>query len=935
MRKNVRRKSDHCNPSGSLAAACVGITVFCTASAGTDVSVDTSYVTGSGDYVSRSLDFSVAPQDSPWSYRFGAAVANVKDVDGNNLNTRDINVGIHHRPSDLFEWDLSWSRSTDDEVEVAATGIQTSWKLNRLWQGTRDTWLDLGATHSEYGLTAKPDASLGQTEYSLGLTQNLTGNLAAYARWSQFDYDQDPEEIARALLKLRKRRRALPSAEGVLFGLVDSTSLFGLTYNPTDRVSLDLSRSSTTSVLLDDNTSTDSVNATYYFDGAWLGLGYSRTRFDGGPNGNTLSLSLGIETGKPGASGNAAAAQRNPELPTTSLTAGLRIGENNAFDNFVDLLIPLAGNRSNVFFVNPRFSLNESYENGTSVGMGFRHLLANEKAILGANLFYDHGTTEANSSLEQWGLGLEMLSNWVDARVNWYRPRDDRNLIASEAITKVQRTLELDYGDPYGRGHEILQSGSSTLTTTTTNRLFEKFDAGREGYDAEIGVRLPLEKLSSRAPDVRVFVGRYDYEDPFGGENLRGTRGRIEVRALPALTLDMELYNDDNLHGTNYFVGARVNVPFSLGDLVSGKNPFAGRSKPARSLPARMNEMVQRETQIQQAQSDFIENLAAKSVTVDVQRDSLSVVLMSDINFVDADKVTGTPDGTYENPYTTIQAGIDNAYGLKNVYVDSALTSYTENLVLTDGVQLYGSGYRIEGYGGKYFGSGIMPVIDGNGAGAAIEVTSNNLIQGLHIVNTAPSGGPVNRALPDGTIIDVSQMGIIGGGIEGSLLILDNQIDTAATAVALATTTTPATVLIGIGRNTISSQNGAAIDLRSYNNALTAAVIGENNLYGQVGIRVNTNQFSQTTAILLDNSITAVTNGIMLDTDGLSLGCMQARGNTVSAGGNGIVLDRFLTSSLQVGRANNPAGLSGDNGGASVSAPGSAVNYLGANTPCL
>ncbi len=836
----------------------------------------------------------------------------------------------------MWSWDLSLGRRADDLLEVTEAGLRTSWQLHNLWQGTRSTQLDFGFTRSDFGLVQTPAASLEQHEYSLGLTQGITDKVSVFAQMSRFHYSRDPEALAKVLLDLRRRRRALPTAEDIVLGLLDSSRTLGVTYDATERLSLDLSRSTTSSVLLHDDTRTNSLDATYRLDNVSLGLGYARTEFEGGGHSNSVNLSLGLSTG--GSTPPRGPARHTPssDLPATNLTVGLRAGEDNAFDNFIDLLVPVAGNRSSVFFVNPRFSLNESYENGTSVGVGFRQLLGNDHAVLGANLYYDHATTKADSTLRQWGLGLEMLTNWVDARVNWYKPRDDRNLIDSETLVKTEHTLEVDYGDPFARGHEIVQTGTRALTTTTTTRLFEKFDAAREGYDAEIGVRLPLEKLSERAPDVRLFVGRYDYASPFGGDDLRGTRGRIEVRALPILTLDMELYDDDRLQGTSYFVGARMNIPFSLGDLFSGKNPFAGSEQLAarRGLRARINEMVVRETRIKDQQSDFMENLAARTVAVDVKRERFVDVLMSDINFVHADRFTGTADGTYENPYNTIQAGVDHAFGAKNVYVDSASSSYKENVVLADGVQLYGSGYRIAGSDGKLFGSGIRPVVDGNGTGPAIEVTSNNRVQGLRILNTAASAGADNRTLPDGTVVDVSQAGIVGNGVKGNILILDNEIVAATTAVGLAVDTASNTTLIGISGNTITSQTGTAVDLRTFNSAVAGIAIVDNTISGTNGVRINTNLQSSAIVLVLDNNVSAVNDGIVMDTDGSSTGCLQANGNSVSAGGDGFQLDRAPSSTLRIGNAGNADGLASRNNGASVNEIGT-INYLGAGKPCL
>jgi hypothetical protein len=75
------------------------------------------------------------------------------------------------------------------------------------------------------------------------------------------------------------------------------------------------------------------------------------------------------------------------------------------------------------------------------------------------------------------------------------------------------------------------------------------------------------------------------------------------------VTLDLEYWEDEELVGGNWVAGVRVSLPFDIGNLFTGKNPFEGaentfRRTPNRDLRARMDEMVIRSHRIQTGNSN-------------------------------------------------------------------------------------------------------------------------------------------------------------------------------------------------------------------------------------------------------------------------------------------------------------------------------------------
>ncbi len=307
------------------------------------------------------------------------------------------------------------------------------------------------------------------------------------------------------------------------------------------------------------------------------------------------------------------------------VTTGIRAGD-GIIEVFGDFIQPAYDQGGTFSFVNPRFSITDGDENEFNLGAGVRHKLHDRDVILGANAYVDSRNSPNGNRFSQLGAGLEFLSRWVDARVNFYDPlTDDRKIAESmtrdidtavmtdvDKSTKTDVSTTTDVSTVPTRGGTLTNTTTTTTTikttttktttattTTTTDRYFERFEAALRGYDAEIGVKLPL---AETAPEVRVFVGHYDFESRYG-EDIEGAKGRLEVRAGPYLTFDAEVFENDKLNDTDFFVGARLQVPFE------GSNPFSGlgqlfKQREARPFVDRMyTDMVMRDVHVQLEES--------------------------------------------------------------------------------------------------------------------------------------------------------------------------------------------------------------------------------------------------------------------------------------------------------------------------------------------
>lgn len=272
-----------------------------------------------------------------------------------------------------------------------------------------------------------------------------------------------------------------------------------------------------------------------------------------------------------------------PDFPPGYITAGVQASQHNT-GAFIDSVTGLWSPRERdaFLFLDSRYHYEDNGQFISSTGLGFRQMLANQSVIVGANAFWDRDHSQNGNDFNQLGLGLEVLTKWVDARVNYYLPDNDH--YETEGFSRRERFTDFRDG--------AFGTRSNTLT-------YHRYEAALEGLNAEVGVLIPgLDKYA----EVRVFGGYYHYQNPFGGD-FDGFKARLEARVLPGVILDLEYWDDTALMGGHWTAGARVSVPFSLYNLVSGRNPFEGIGEQftprSREFKERLGEMVMRSHRIQ------------------------------------------------------------------------------------------------------------------------------------------------------------------------------------------------------------------------------------------------------------------------------------------------------------------------------------------------
>jgi len=405
------------------------------------------------------------------------------------------------------------------------------------------------------------------------------------------------------------------------------------------------------------------------------------------------------------------AAMSGPVIENNTLGGAMTYGVKGGDDYIeqqLDILIPVyMYNERSLIFVNPRAAHNDDSEKEMNLGAGYRHLFKDKNLILGGNIYYDSRWPDSDAQFDQYGFGLELMSTWIDARANYYIPEDKEVLVESEtSVSQVGSSRYTEYSH-WAENDTIYERHRTTTINTFMHEQIDIYEGTLEGWDAEIGIKIPMpwENL-----ETRVFGGYYHFDPNIESERIEGWKGRLEIRALPALLFDAEFFEDDKLFGVDYLVGARMQVPFNIGNAFSGSNPFEGFIAAFKSTKPEFKrrlttDQVMRDPHIQlrrhakQSLSTSEERLFSTGVSV----------LYTDVIFVDDSNGSGVETGTFENPFNTIAEGLTVQESGKLVFVFGG--NYNENINIVKDVMLIGEGYGLGN--GSGFGSGEFAVLQG------------------------------------------------------------------------------------------------------------------------------------------------------------------------------------------------------------------------------
>jgi len=322
---------------------------------------------------------------------------------------------------------------------------------------------------------------------------------------------------------------------------------------------------------------------------------------------------------------------------------GVRFGTDDRVIGFYDVLVPLYLSDDSILFINPRFSHDSLDGHEWNLGGGYRHILWKDQLMLGVNAYYDikkHGMS--GKYFDQWGMGFEAMGEFdnvlaeggglgLTGRFNFYIPLSGSKSAGGAGVGA-------------GGGGYIFHSLGIYIGTGGGGSVYEPLC----GLDYELGMRIPY---LSNYVETWAYAGGYHYQGRESG-SLDGFCGRIEVIPADFLVLDFE-YRNDNRYGDEFYGEVKVEVPFSIGNLVTGENPFDGlgsRFGGSRDLHERMVEPVRRDIDI-------------RIETVESTGDGGGAGgLIEEVVFVsEGGEADPLADGTFEHPYASIADAMTDA----------------------------------------------------------------------------------------------------------------------------------------------------------------------------------------------------------------------------------------------------------------------------------
>jgi hypothetical protein len=351
---------------------------------------------------------------------------------------------------------------------------------------------------------------------------------------------------------------------------------------------------------------------------------------------------------------------------TIYLRPAIRFGTDDRTLFILDLLAPVYRGGNDVLFLNAKFTPDDHDAWETNAGIGYRRLLFSDRMVLGGNFFYDHRKTRRGNHFDQLGLGIEAMAEpggiGLTARVNYYQPLTE---------AKIGEDFAYEF---YGNG--IFTAGIVEPLT---------------GFDYEGGVRIPW---VSDYVETWAYAGGYHF---FGShvEDVNGFSARLEAIPTDFVRLNFE-YRNDNIDHNQYYGEVAFEVPFSIDNLLAGKNPFeeiGDLLTGSRSLRERMVEPVRRDVDIVVKEGALSPEEAASDGT-----------MAAGAIFV-ADNAAPGGDGSFEHPYNSLWSANEDARlgnGISIVHVlrgdGSGLGSEGDFIFNQPGITIWGAGANNPAY---------------------------------------------------------------------------------------------------------------------------------------------------------------------------------------------------------------------------------------------
>ncbi len=473
--------------------------------------------------------------------------------------------------------------------------------------------------------------------------------------------------------------------------------------------------------------------------------------------------------------GTAADLQISPRIGIGHTSSGSGYDGTTRFEGFVPLRqIPGA----DITFLESRFLLDNDGDIGGNIILGHREYDEPDDRIWGGYVAFDSRETDDNT-FHQLGLGVETLGEIWDARINGYIPLGDSSQLVDEDIfdTGVQNNARFE--------ENLL-----LLSQRREQRITRIREVALGGFDAEVGARI----AHWDGGDLRGYGGIYFY----GGEGVSDSLGwRLRLDANPTDTIDLGLaVQHDDIFGTNVIASVGITFP--------GTRPV-GPITDAEIVQARLGEPVVRNYSI------AIDTQTETDVIVDEEIEPL-INPEEEGAYQFQHVVLGREggDGTFENPFGTVEEALDATISDGNavVYVDQGNAEEIPAFTIPERVRVLSQGPRqfLAGLPFADFpitssrlpfspvtnfddgilvelpfsGDGNFPVIQDGNAATLVRMRDRTILSGF-LLEDAPqtaivANDAVDIEIRENTITNSGERGIFLSDVSGSLVMFDNEI---------------------------------------------------------------------------------------------------------------------------------------------------------------
>ncbi len=435
----------------------------------------------------------------------------------------------------------------------------------------------------------------------------------------------------------------------------------------------------------------------------------------------------------------------------------------------------------NLTFLTGAFLLDNDANIGGNLVLGHRIYDAKRDRIWGGYLGFDNRATDDNH-FYQLGAGFESLGEVVDFRINGYLPIGDTSALLRES--------SFDSGSRVSSG---FQGNLLVLANERTRRTTRLWETALGGFDAEVGARLLRWNDGKQQGDLRAFGGVYYY----GGVNSDDTFGwRVRLAARPIDTIELgAALQGDELFGTNFSVSAGISWP--------RVHPTVAPE--AETVATRLGEPVERQPNMVVNQDEETEETVERT-----ERPLINPEEDRAYQFQHVILGRNGGDGTFENPFGTVQAALDatRSDGNAVVYVDQGNNADIPAFTIPDRVRVLSQGpvqilagrpfpgfprrpVRLPFSPTTNFNNGIsvrlplsndgrFPRIQDPNAGDLVTLNNRNIISGFQIANAggnAIAGQTISSAeIRDNSITNAGERGIFLNEISDSVVMFDNVI---------------------------------------------------------------------------------------------------------------------------------------------------------------